>query len=146
MPFLSAVRRLKSAGGAQTDGPAGPVEGDLFRLRLMAAITVAGVMSGCAAADAVRGRAPDVVLRFTGTPAALAACVHDAAAARAWTPPTRHVRDGVLRLSDLSGGFLYWEVSLRDDGRAEVRGYPTIWGGTQTDGAVALLNQCGAGV
>ncbi len=104
-------------------------------------------LASCAG-RAILDREPDYLANFSGSPEAVARCVTNE-----WFnqfgghPLVTSTRDGLLRVSSSSYSpyvvLLIWELTLRPDGVAELRGFPTVWGWVQGEEVIPLVEKCG---
>ena len=110
---------------------------------LASAITaIAIILSGCAPA-AIQGKEPNATTRFSSTPDEIADCVINTVINERFYAPVRSVRDGLLRVSSVQGGVaLNWELTLRPDGIAEIRGFPTVWGWAHGEDVIPIVESC----
>lgn len=103
------------------------------------ASAIAIILSGCTV-DWLREKEPDFTTTFSSSPEDVADCVVNTVVNEKLYEPVKSVRDGVLRVADLRRGFK-WELTLRPDGIAETRGYPSIWGPLGRD-IIPMVESC----
>ncbi len=104
---------------------------------LASAITAIAIsLSGCTV-DWLREKEPDFTTSFSSSPEEVADCVVNTMINEQLLSPLRSVRDGLLRISQRTN----WELTLRPDGIAEVRGSPTIFGPFGKD-VVPMVEAC----
>lgn len=104
-------------------------------------------LASCVSRQGLYDREPDYVAKFSGSPEAVAKCIDDewfneVSLRRLVTSN----RDGMVRMSSLNYSpyvvMLVWELTLRPDGVAEVRGRPTIWGWSHGEEVIPLVEGC----
>lgn len=100
------------------------------------ASAIAIILSGCTV-DWLREKEPDFTTTFSSSPEDVADCVVNTMINERLVNPLRSVRDGLLRISQGTD----WELTLRPDGIAEVRGKPTIFGPFGED-VVPMVEAC----
>ena len=109
-------------------------------------------LASCVTPQGIKDRKPDYLANFSGSPEAVAKCIADDWFNQFGQPLVTSTRNGLLSVSNLAypifafwqkRDILVWELTLRPDGVAEVRGFPTIWGWVHGEEAVPLVEKCG---
>lgn len=105
-------------------------------------------LASCVTPQGIKDREPDYLANFSGSPEAVAKCITNDWFNQFGRPLVTSTRNGLLHVSNvgyggLGGVPLEWELTLRPDGVAEVRGYPTVWGWAHGEEAVPFVEKCG---
>ena len=104
-------------------------------------------LTSCTTRQGIQEREPDYLARFPGSPEAVAKCIANERFNQTGRPLVISTRNGLVRISNVGYGLgdvpLTWELTLRPDGVAEVRGFPTIWGWAHGEDAIPLVEKCG---
>lgn len=114
-------------------------------MRILLSLVLLLFVNGCVSPNDIKSRSPDYVIKFNGSAEKMAQCIENEAINRAWGGIRRSVRDNVQRVSLIGHGTgvaLSWEISLYDSGLAEIRGFPTVWGGAHGEEGIELLDSC----
>lgn len=104
-------------------------------------------LASCVTPQGIKDRKPDNLVNFSGSPEIVAKCVSNEWFNQFGQPLVTSTRNGLLHVSSVGYGLgsvpLMWELTLRPDGVAEVRGFPTVWGWTHGEEVIPLIEKCG---
>ncbi len=107
-------------------------------------------LASCVTPQGIKDRKPDYLANFSGSPEAVAKCIADDWFNQFGQPLVTSTRNGLLSVSKVGYGIfwpmnniLVWELTLKPDGVAEVRGFPTVWGWVHGEEVVPFVEKCG---
>jgi hypothetical protein len=100
----------------------------------------------CAGVGSIRDRNPDYTVNFKGTPESMASCVINTWFNDESRSPVKSSYNNLIHVTDVAGASVFWDLTLRPDGVAEVRGHPTVWGWAMGENVIPVINQCDTGM
>lgn len=104
-------------------------------------------LASCATPQGIKDRKPDYLANFSGSPEAVAKCITNDWLNQYGAPLVTSTRNWLIHVSNVGYGLgsvpLTWELTLRSDGVAEVRGFPTVWGWAHGEEVVPFVVSCG---
>ncbi len=107
-------------------------------------------LASCVTPQGIKDRKPDYLANFSGSPEAVAKCIADDWFNQFGQPLVTSTRNGLLSVSKVGYGIfwpmnniLVWELTLKPDGVAEVRGFQPVWGSVHGEEVVPFVEKCG---
>jgi len=56
--------------------------------------------------------------------------------------PVKSLYNNLIHVTDVAGASVFWDLTLRPNGIAEVRGHPTVWGWAMGENVIPVVEKC----